>query len=92
MMRLSKADLDSRITIEKDSRKYLFLFLLNDIEAETVEMRLDAVQELTSKEDLFYSLQAVVSRFLDTDHLLSLCVQIPKQVRRAWFLRIKVRW
>ena len=42
-------------------------------------MRLDAVAELTDNEELFYSLQAVVGRFLDVDHLLSLCIQIPKQ-------------
>ncbi|KAK2193937.1 hypothetical protein NP493_4g02025 [Ridgeia piscesae] len=46
---------------------------------ETVSMRLDAVAELTDNEELFYSLQAVVGRFLDVDHLLSLCIQIPKQ-------------
>ena len=43
-------------------------------------MRLDAVQELISHEDLFFSVQAILSRFLDVDHLLALCVQIPKQV------------
>ena len=42
-------------------------------------MRLDAVAELTDNEELFYNLQSVVGRFLDVDHLLSLCIQIPKQ-------------
>ena len=50
------------------------------VELETIEMRLDAVQELISHEDLFFSVQAILSRFLDVDHLLALCVQIPKQV------------
>ena len=46
---------------------------------ETVSMRLDAVAELTDNEELFYSLQSVLGRFLDVDHLLSLCVLVPKQ-------------
>ncbi|XP_074639659.1 mutS protein homolog 4-like [Acropora palmata] len=46
---------------------------------ETTNLRLDCVAELTDKEDLFYGLQAVIGRFLDVDHLTSMCVQIPKQ-------------
>ncbi|XP_013406219.1 mutS protein homolog 4 [Lingula anatina] len=46
---------------------------------ETITTRLDAVQELTENEELFYNLQSVLSRFMDIDHLLSLCVQLPKQ-------------
>ena len=42
-------------------------------------MRLDAVAELVENEDMFYSIQAVIGRFLDLDHLLSMLVQIPKQ-------------
>jgi DNA mismatch repair protein MSH4 len=34
---------------------------------------------LIEKPEIFYNLQAVISRFLDIDHLLSLCVQVPKQ-------------
>ncbi|XP_014681092.1 PREDICTED: mutS protein homolog 4-like [Priapulus caudatus] len=45
----------------------------------TIEMRLDCVQELTEKEEMFYNLQALLERFTDIDHLVSLCVQIPKQ-------------
>jgi DNA mismatch repair protein MSH4 len=41
-------------------------------------MRLDTVTELTGNEELFYNLQSVLSRFLDIDHLLALCIQIPK--------------
>ncbi|KAL4241059.1 MutS protein msh4 [Mactra antiquata] len=50
---------------------------LSDID--TITMRQDIVSELIEKPDIFYNLQAVISRFLDIDHLLSLCVQIPKQ-------------
>ncbi|PIK47411.1 putative mutS protein-like 4 [Apostichopus japonicus] len=46
---------------------------------ETIKLRLDVVEELTQKEEIFFNLQGVLSRFLDVDHLLSLCVQIPKQ-------------
>ena len=43
---------------------------------QTITLRQDAVQELTENEELFYQLQAVTSRFLDVDNLLSLCVQV----------------
>ncbi|XP_032883746.1 mutS protein homolog 4 [Amblyraja radiata] len=49
------------------------------VDVETITTRLDCVQELLEDEDLFFSLQSVISRFLDTDHLLSVLVQIPKQ-------------
>ena len=42
-------------------------------------MRQDVVSELTEKEQIFYNLEAVISRFLDIDHILSQCVQLPKQ-------------
>ena len=29
-------------------------------------------------QEMFYSLEAILKRFLDVDHLMSLCVQIPK--------------
>ncbi|XP_033098705.1 mutS protein homolog 4-like [Anneissia japonica] len=45
---------------------------------ETINMRLEVVSELTQNEELFYNLQTVLARFLDIDHLLSQCVQIPK--------------
>lgn len=48
-------------------------------DAETTNVRLDCVAELTDKEELFYGLQSVVGRFLDIDHLTSMCVQLPKQ-------------
>ena len=39
-------------------------------------MRQDVVAELTEKSEVFYNLQAVISRFLDIEHLLALCVQV----------------
>lgn len=45
---------------------------------ETINLRLECVQELTENEDMFYNVESVLKRFLDVDHLLSLCVQIPK--------------
>ena len=39
-------------------------------------MRLDVVEELTGNEELFVNVQSVLSRFLDIDHLLSMCVQV----------------
>ncbi|XP_053247997.1 mutS protein homolog 4 isoform X3 [Podarcis raffonei] len=49
------------------------------IDADTINTRLDSVQELLQEEELFLALQSVISRFLDTDQLLSVLVQIPKQ-------------
>ncbi|KAG8437188.1 hypothetical protein GDO86_008035, partial [Hymenochirus boettgeri] len=50
---------------------------LTDIE--TINTRLDCVQEFLHNEELFFSLQSALSRFLDTEHLLSNLIQIPKQ-------------
>ncbi|XP_041573136.1 mutS protein homolog 4 isoform X9 [Taeniopygia guttata] len=49
------------------------------VDAETINTRLDSVQELLQDEELFFGLQAVISKFLDTEQLLSVLVQIPKQ-------------
>ncbi|KAM8930149.1 LOW QUALITY PROTEIN: mutS protein homolog 4 [Pelodytes ibericus] len=49
------------------------------IDFETINTRLNCVQEFLAEEEMFFSLQSVLSRFLDTDHLLSNIVQIPKQ-------------
>ncbi|KAK3612393.1 hypothetical protein CHS0354_031987 [Potamilus streckersoni] len=46
---------------------------------ETITTRQEVVSELTEKEEIFYNIQAIIQRFLDIDHLLSLCIQIPKQ-------------
>ncbi|CAI8042288.1 MutS protein homolog 4 [Geodia barretti] len=34
--------------------------------------------ELTENEVMFYSVESVLGQFLDVDHLLSLCIKIPK--------------
>ncbi|XP_015421672.1 PREDICTED: mutS protein homolog 4 [Myotis davidii] len=49
------------------------------VDIETINMRLDCVQELLQDEELFFGLQSVIARFLDTEQLLSVLVQIPKQ-------------
>ncbi|XP_040264757.1 mutS protein homolog 4 [Bufo bufo] len=49
------------------------------IDLETINTRLDCVQEFLEDEELFFSLQSVLSRFLDTEQLLSNLIQIPKQ-------------
>jgi len=41
--------------------------------------RLDVVEELIQKEDLFQGIRTVLGRFIDVDHLLSMCVQVPKE-------------
>jgi len=48
-------------------------------DAQTINTRLDVVEELTHKEDLFQGLRTVIGHFLDVDHLLSMCVQVPKE-------------
>ena len=54
-----------------------YISFFSDIE--TITTRHEVVAELIEKEEVFYNLQAVIGRFLDIDHLLSLCVQVPKQ-------------
>ncbi|KAK2507453.1 hypothetical protein MC885_000652 [Smutsia gigantea] len=49
------------------------------VHTQTINMRLDCVQELLQDEELFFGFQSVISRFLDTEQLLSVLVQIPKQ-------------
>ena len=49
------------------------------LDAQTINIRLDAVTELMSNEEVFFDIQSIIGRFLDTDHLLAQCVQIPKQ-------------
>lgn len=46
------------------------------IDIETINLRLDVVEELTHNEDLFTSVQSILGRFLDIDHLMSVCVQV----------------
>ncbi|KAF8773833.1 MutS protein like protein [Argiope bruennichi] len=45
----------------------------------TINTRLDCISELIEKEELFYNLKSVIGKFVDTENLLSLCVQIPKE-------------
>ncbi|GBM16038.1 MutS 4 [Araneus ventricosus] len=45
----------------------------------TINTRLDCISELIEKEELFYDLKSVIGKFVDTENLLSLCVQIPKE-------------
>lgn len=49
------------------------------IDLETINTRLDCVQEFLEDEELFFNLQSVLTRFLDTEQLLSNLIQIPKQ-------------
>ncbi|XP_056350221.1 mutS protein homolog 4 isoform X3 [Oenanthe melanoleuca] len=61
------------------SRRLRSNILEPPVDAETINTRLDCVQELLQDEELFFGLQAVISKFLDTEQLLSVLVQIPKQ-------------
>ncbi|GFY01527.1 mutS protein homolog 4 [Trichonephila clavipes] len=45
----------------------------------TINTRLDCISELIDKEELFYDLKSVIGKFVDTEHLLSLCIQIQKE-------------
>ncbi|KAG9467940.1 hypothetical protein GDO78_014030 [Eleutherodactylus coqui] len=49
------------------------------IDLDTISTRLDCIQELLEDEELFFSLQSVLPKFLDTEQLLSNLIQIPKQ-------------
>uniref|UniRef100_A0A3Q2ZQF4 DNA mismatch repair protein n=1 Tax=Kryptolebias marmoratus TaxID=37003 RepID=A0A3Q2ZQF4_KRYMA len=49
------------------------------VDVDTINVRLDAVQELLQNEELFFGLKNAISHFLDIDRLLSVLVQIPKQ-------------
>ncbi|MBN3298758.1 MSH4 protein, partial [Amia calva] len=49
------------------------------VDADSINARLDAVQELLQDEELFFGLKSAIGRFLDIDQLLSVLVQIPKQ-------------
>ncbi|CAL1543667.1 unnamed protein product, partial [Lymnaea stagnalis] len=46
---------------------------------DTIRLRQEAVLELTEKEDLFHNVQSLISKFVDIGHIVSICVQIPKQ-------------
>ncbi|XP_046863669.1 mutS protein homolog 4-like [Xenia sp. Carnegie-2017] len=44
----------------------------------TIKTRLDCVGELLEKEENFYQMQSVLGRFIDIDHVTSMCVQVSK--------------
>src|SRR5207249_4973303 len=44
----------------------------------TISTRLECITELSEDEELFHRLQSVICRFTDIDHVLSICVQRPK--------------
>nr|XP_015920882.2 mutS protein homolog 4 isoform X1 [Parasteatoda tepidariorum] len=46
---------------------------------DTINTRLECISELIQEEELFYSLKSVISKFVDTEQFLSLCVQISKE-------------
>ena len=64
---------------------YSRLFLLHAVnicvrtDVEMINSYLDVVEEISQKEDLFEGLRTVLGRFLDVNHLLSMCVQVPKE-------------
>ncbi|KAM6960506.1 mutS protein homolog 4 [Aplochiton taeniatus] len=49
------------------------------LDVDTINIRLDTIQELLQEEELFFGLKNAISHFLDIDQLLSVLVQIPKQ-------------
>ncbi|XP_053729471.1 mutS protein homolog 4 isoform X2 [Synchiropus splendidus] len=49
------------------------------MDADTINIRLDSVQEMLLNEELFFGLKDAVSHFLDIDQLLSVLVRVPKQ-------------
>ncbi|CAL8286658.1 unnamed protein product [Lota lota] len=49
------------------------------LDVDTINIRLDAIQELLQDEELFFGLKNAIGHFLDIDQLLSVLVQIPKQ-------------
>ncbi|XP_034531708.1 mutS protein homolog 4 isoform X2 [Notolabrus celidotus] len=49
------------------------------VDEDTINIRLDTIQELLQDEELFFGLKNAIGHFLDIDQLLSVLVQIPKQ-------------
>uniref|UniRef100_A0A6Q2ZI71 DNA mismatch repair proteins mutS family domain-containing protein n=1 Tax=Esox lucius TaxID=8010 RepID=A0A6Q2ZI71_ESOLU len=50
------------------------------LDFDTINMRLDTIQELLQDEELFFGLKNAIGHFLDIDQLLSVLVQIPNSV------------
>ncbi|XP_034015949.1 mutS protein homolog 4 isoform X2 [Thalassophryne amazonica] len=49
------------------------------LDVDTIDIRLDSIQELLQDEELFFGLKNAIAHFLDIDQLLSVLVQIQKQ-------------
>ncbi|XP_056248692.1 mutS protein homolog 4 isoform X3 [Seriola aureovittata] len=49
------------------------------VDVDTINIRMDTIQELLRDEELFFGLKNAIGHFLDIDQLLSVLVQIPKQ-------------
>ncbi|XP_028294468.1 mutS protein homolog 4 isoform X2 [Gouania willdenowi] len=49
------------------------------VDVDTINIRLDTIENLLQDEELFYGLKNAIGHFVDIDQLLSLLVQIPKQ-------------
>nr|XP_061824798.1 mutS protein homolog 4 [Nerophis lumbriciformis] len=49
------------------------------VDVDTINTRLDAIQEMLQNEEFFFGLKNAVAPFLDIDQLLSVLVQVPKQ-------------
>ncbi|KAG5265943.1 hypothetical protein AALO_G00248090 [Alosa alosa] len=49
------------------------------VDVDTINIRLDTLQEFLEDEELFFGLKNAISHFLDIDQLLSVLIQIPKQ-------------
>ncbi|XP_066526456.1 mutS protein homolog 4 isoform X2 [Hoplias malabaricus] len=49
------------------------------LDVDTINTRLDTIQELLQDEELFFGLKDAITHFLDIDQLLSSLVQLPKQ-------------
>uniref|UniRef100_A0A3Q1JBY1 DNA mismatch repair protein n=1 Tax=Anabas testudineus TaxID=64144 RepID=A0A3Q1JBY1_ANATE len=62
------------------------------LDVDTINIRLDTIQELLQDEELFFGLKNAIGHFLDIDQLLSVLVQIPKletvQVAEAKITRV----
>ncbi|KAK2891758.1 hypothetical protein Q8A73_017423 [Channa argus] len=49
------------------------------LDVDTINIRLDTIEELLQDEELFFGLKNAIGNFLDIDQLLSRLVQVPKQ-------------
>ena len=62
------------ILLKRLNRK---IFLFWDLE--TIQCRLEVVEELKNNEELLFNLKNILSKFLDIENLLSLCIKVYKQ-------------